>query len=88
MERVCEWALLVKSVSKLYLQVDLICQLDICSVIDRSRVRFPVAAALAATFVQLLHQIHEVLVLSIVLHELHGVLVLSLVLHHLHEVLL
>ena len=46
-ERVCEWALLVKSVSKLYLQVDLICQLDICSVIDRSRVRFPVAAALA-----------------------------------------
>ena len=40
-ERVCKWALLVKYVSKLYLQVDLICQTDIWSVIDRSRVRFP-----------------------------------------------
>ena len=46
-----------------------------------------VVVVVVATFVQVLHQIHEVLVLSRVLHQLHEVLVLSIVLHQIHEVL-
>ena len=62
------------------------------NIFDRERLShgpksLKIVVVVVPTFVQVLHQIHEVLVLSIVLHHLHEVLVFSIVLHQLHEVL-
>ena len=61
-------------------------------VVDRERLShgpksLKIVVLVLATFVQVLHHINEILVLSIVLHQIHEVLVMSLVLHQIHEVL-